>query len=119
MNPRSFYKNLLLTCGILLSALFVLNQMNVPFPAVLFAVVPVYALLAYYLYTIMRRSEAKSPARFVSAFMGVISIKLLLTVTFLGIYIYFFREQKLALALGVFIIYIAYTLLIVKELRRQ
>jgi ABC-type transport system involved in cytochrome c biogenesis permease subunit len=48
--------------------------------------------------------------------MGSVTIKLLVTLAFLAIYLYFDRVNKVQVALGFFVIYIGYTIVLVKSL---
>jgi uncharacterized membrane protein YobD (UPF0266 family) len=75
-----------------------------------------FGLLTVVLYRNILQANEKSPRRFVTAFMGSVTIKLLVTLAFLGIYLYFDRVNKIPVALGFFVIYIAYTIVLVKSL---
>jgi len=81
-----------------------------------------YFVLAIFTHSVLMRSTKKTGARFITAFMGMVTLKLLLTMAALGIYLYFFKENKVSLGIGVFVIYMAYTIFEVvflqKELRK-
>jgi uncharacterized membrane protein YobD (UPF0266 family) len=85
-------------------------------PIVLYVAVVFFGLLTVVLYRNILQANEKSPRRFVTAFMASVTIKLLVTLAFLGIYLYFDRVNKIPVALGFFVIYIAYTIVLVKSL---
>lgn len=72
--------------------------------------------LGYFIFTILAhrvlmKSNEVSGSRFTTAFMGIVTMKLLLTMASLGLYIYFSDDNKAAVGIGVFVIYMAYTTL--------
>ena len=69
-----------------------------------------YFLLALYIHSVLIKSSKKSGSQFIIAFMGMVTLKLLLTLAALGIYLYLVKENQAALGIGVFIIYMAYTI---------
>jgi hypothetical protein len=85
-------------------------------PIVLYIAVVFFGLLTVVLYRNILQANEKSPRRFVTAFMGSVTIKLLVTLAFLAIYLYFDRVNKVQVALGFFVIYIGYTIVLVKSL---
>lgn len=87
---------------------------NVP---LVFEVVPVlFLVLNVLLYKWVKASVAKSPAKFVNAFMTAITVKLLFTASVVGLLIVLFPESKAVLALGTFFIYVGTTLIFSRAL---
>jgi hypothetical protein len=82
--------------------------------------VPIYmALVVMYINWSVAQANQKSPARFITAFMGGVSIKLLITAASVGIFAYLNKEQKVEIALIVGIVYIIYTIILVSSLLKQ
>jgi len=87
---------------------------NVP---LVFEAVPVlFVLLNVLLYKWVKASVAKSPAKFVNAFMTAITLKLLFTASVVGVLIMIFPESKAVMALGTFFIYVGATLIFSRAL---
>jgi hypothetical protein len=90
-----------------------------PIPGALYAAIPGMWLLTLMLYRSVMKADTKSPGRFVTAFMASITLKLLLVAAYIGIASYFFREQKVFIALGVFIVYVVNTYFLSAYLIRE
>jgi hypothetical protein len=79
--------------------------------------------LGYYLFTLFShqqliKSNEKPGAAFTTVFMGSVTLKLLLTMAALGIWLYFVKENRAIVGIGVFPLYIAYTILEVVDLQK-
>jgi len=108
----------LLVTAVLMAGLAIIRFLGMDqLPNMLFGVCLAFGVLTIILYRYIVRSGEKSPARFVAAFMASVTIKLLLTAGFLGVYIYFNKDEKVFAALGTFVIYIIYTILLVRFLK--
>jgi hypothetical protein len=119
MKPVSSFA---LVCALLAAALalavFFMNSLTaVLMPEVMYYVPFAFGLLTIALYSNVRAASAKSASRFVTAFMSAVTMKLLLTAAFLGVYIYNFKSEKVPVALGTFVIYVMFTVLLVRYLR--
>jgi hypothetical protein len=119
MKPVSSFA---LVCALLAVALslgvFFMNALTaVLMPKVMYYVPFAFGLLTIALYSNVRAASAKSASRFVTAFMSAVTMKLLLTAAFLGVYIYNFKSEKVPVALGTFVIYVMFTVLLVRYLR--
>ena len=88
-------------------------------PRALYGAVPGMWILSILLYRSVMKANAKSPGRFVAAFMGSITLKLLLVAAYIGICAYFFRDQKVFIALGVFGVYVVNTYILSMYLIRE
>jgi hypothetical protein len=88
-------------------------------PAVMYSVPACFALMTIALYANVRASASKSAQRFVTAFMASVTVKLLVTAAFLGIYIYIRKDEKVPVALGTFAVYVLFTVLYVRYLLIQ
>jgi len=87
---------------------------NVP---LVFEVVPVlFVVLNVLLYKWVQAAVAKSPAKFVNAFMTAITLKLLFTASVVGVLIVIFPASKAVLALGTFFIYAGATFIFSRAL---
>jgi hypothetical protein len=119
MKPVSTFA---LVCALLAAALalavYFMNSLTaVLMPKVMYYVPFAFGLLTIALYSNVRTASAKSASRFVTAFMSAVTMKLLLTAAFLGVYIYNFKSEKVPVALGTFVIYVMFTVLLVRYLR--
>ncbi len=82
--------------------------------------VPIYlALVVMYINWSVTKANEKSPARFITAFMGGVTIKLLVTAASVGIFAYLNKGQKVEVALVIGVIYIIYTIILVSSLLKQ
>jgi hypothetical protein len=81
-------------------------------PETLYLIILGYFGLTYFLFKSLVKAQAKSPARFVSSFMGAIAIKMLATLFFLAAYLYLNEENRVEIAMAVFVVYISYTILL-------
>ncbi|MFN8698368.1 MAG: hypothetical protein ACK500_13630 [Flavobacteriales bacterium] len=107
----------LLAIALSLGVLFINSLTALVMPKVMYYIPFAFGLLTIALYSNVRMASAKSAPRFVAAFMSAVTMKLLLTAAFLGVYIYNFKSEKVPVALGTFVIYIMYTVLLVRYLR--
>ena len=79
--------------------------------------------LGYYVFTLFShsylvKSSERPGAAFTTAFMGMVTGKLLLTMAALGIYLYLVKEGRAVVGVGVFVLYMAYTILEVAYLQK-
>jgi hypothetical protein len=82
--------------------------------------VPIYmALVVIYINWSVTKANEKSPARFITAFMGGVTIKLLITAASVGIFAYLNKGQKVEIALLIGVVYIIYTIILVSSLLKQ
>lgn len=118
MISKSFILYLVVVTLVLLAG-FYGASLIMSIPTVLYFVVVGFAVLTFFLYRNILNANEKSPRRFVTAFMASITIKLLVTATFLGVYIYFNKETKAPVAIGTAIIYFAHLALLVRSLTNK
>jgi predicted Kef-type K+ transport protein len=118
MISKMFYVWLFVAAGMLLVAMFLLQQ-PLDLPVALYFSVVGFGVLTFLLYRNILKANEKSPRRFVTAFMGSVSIKLLLTALVVGILIYFDKAHKAQLAVGMMVIYVAYTVVLVRSLTHK
>ncbi len=118
MISKMFYVWLLAAAALLLVATFLLQQ-TLQLPVALYYAVVGFGILTLMLYRNILKANEKSPRRFVTAFMGSVSIKLLLTALVVGILIYFDKVHKAQLAIGMMVIYVAYTVVLVISLTKK
>lgn len=96
--------------GAAIWALSTYTEMHIP--EVLYIVVLGFFAISLMLFKSLLKGHEKSPSRFVTAFMGAVSIKMLATMIFLAVYLYLNSEHRIETAMSVFIIYIAFTALL-------
>jgi hypothetical protein len=107
-----------LTKGVILTAILgallmaVMQLAKLAIPETLYLVILGYFGLTIFLFQSMLKAHAKSPARFVTSFMGAVAIKMLATLFFLAAYLYINKENRVEMAMSVFVIYISYTVLL-------
>lgn len=107
-----------LTKGVILTAILGALMMAVKqftelvVPEALYLVILGYFALTFFLFKSLVKAQAKSPARFVSSFMGAVAIKMLATLFFLAAYLYINKENRVEMAMSVFVVYISYTILL-------
>lgn len=118
MMSKSFTLFILVLTIVILTALYITGLM-VPVPLTLYFVAVGFGVMSYLLYRNIISANEKSPRRFVTAFMASITIKLLVTAAFLGIFIYFNKEQKVPVSIGTTIIYFAHLFVFVRALTNE
>lgn len=108
---KRFYLLLTMAFAVLMAAYGVLKAGHwLELPVVIPISIGCYALLALLLFHYMANAWRIHPKRFPTAMMAATAVKMLLTMAFLGTYLYIDRSQKVAVALSVFAIYITYTI---------
>ncbi|MFZ4784896.1 MAG: hypothetical protein ACOYLH_05415 [Flavobacteriales bacterium] len=118
MISKSFYLWFIAATLVLLSAAYGLSLVKTV-PVLLYIAIVLIGGLSLLLYRYILKENQKSPRRFVTAFMASVTIKLLFTAGLVGVAVYFDKENKVVLALGMFVIYIAYTLVMVRSLTSE
>lgn len=93
----------------LIFALSAATELHLPSALHLFNLA--YFVLAMVAHRMLMKANSQSGARFITVFMGLVTVKLLFTLAALGIYLYLVKEDQAQVAIGVFIIYMAYTIL--------
>jgi hypothetical protein len=105
---------------LLMAVAMVLKSRGIPaIPDVMYPLIAGYGVLTYTLSRMILKANAKSPQRFVTAFMGAVTLKLLISAFFLLVYLYITKEHKVVVSLGVFAIYIVNTWLMISFLMKQ
>jgi len=118
MISKSFYWWFAAATLVLLSAAYGLSLVKTV-PVLLYIAIALIGGLSWLLYRYILKENEKSPRRFVTAFMASVTIKLLFTAGLVGVAVYFDKENKIVLALGMFVIYIVYTLVMVRSLTSE
>jgi hypothetical protein len=113
-----FYLWLVVVAALLVVSIFLL-QGPLDLPIALYFSAIGFGLLTYLLYKNILKANEKSPRRFVTAFMGSVSIKLLFTALVVGVLVYFDKPHKAQIAVGMMVIYVAYTFVLVRSLTRE
>jgi hypothetical protein len=117
MNTRSFLIPLAIATVLLfIVAVIVLFLAKKTMPSVVWALIPLYGIVTFILYQMIKNASTKSPARFVASVNGSVLIKLFMTACIVGGYFYLNLPGKKALALAVMGIYAVYTTVLIRAL---
>ncbi len=117
MNSRSFLIPLAIATVLLfVLAIIVLFVVKKNLPPVVWVLIPLYGVVTFILYQMIKNSSTKSPARFVASVNGSVLIKLFMTACIVGIYFYLDMPGKKGLALAVMGIYAVYTTVLIRAL---
>jgi hypothetical protein len=117
MNTRSFLIPLAIATVLLfVVAVIVLFLAKKTMPSVVWALIPLYGIVTFILYQMIKNASTKSPARFVASVNGSVLIKLFMTACIVGGYFYLNLPGKKALALAVMGIYAVYTTVLIRAL---
>lgn len=117
---KAFVIELIAASLLLMVALILVNKLtSLQLTQALFPVIGGFGVFTYMLHQSILKANAKSPARFVTAFMASVTVKMLVAAAFIGIYMYFNKESGVQVALCTFVIYIVNTWVLVKYLMRE
>jgi len=117
MNTRSFLIPLAIATVLLfIVAIIVLFLAKKTMPSAVWALIPLYGIVTFILYQMIKNASTKSPARFVASVNGSVLIKLFMTACIVGGYFYLNLPGKKALALAVMGIYAVYTTVLIRAL---
>jgi len=115
-QQNNFKKTVLLLTAILLVGIYTINNFGVlVLPKVLYFVVIAIAIFTYFAYQYLQKSSTKM---FVNSFMGIMGVKMFASLIFLAIYLYINPAQKYEVAFGLFVIYIAFNILLFSAIKR-
>lgn len=118
MISKTFYVWIAVATVALLGGIYLLQNVF-DLPWVLYLNTLGFGVLTLLLYRNILKANEKSPRRFVTAFMGSVTVKLLLTAVIVGILLYFDKTHKSQIAVGMMVIYLVYTLVLVKSLTNR
>lgn len=118
MISKSFYMWFIAATVVLLTGAYGLSLVKTV-PVMLYVAIALIGGLSWLLYRYILKENQKSPRRFVTAFMASVTIKLLFTAGLVGVAVYFDKENKIVLAIGMFVVYVAYTMVMVRSLTSQ
>ncbi len=117
MNSRSFLVPLAVATVLLyIISIVLLFVVKKNLPPVVWILIPLYGVVTFLLYQMIKNSSTKSPARFVASVNGSVLIKLFMTACIVGVYFAMHMPGKKALALSVLGIYAVYTTVLIKAL---
>ena|SRR6185436_20235550 len=117
MNSRAFLLPLAIATIILfVIAMIVLFAVKRELPSIVWFLIPLYGIVTFMLYQMIKNATIKTPARFVATVNGSIMIKLFMTALIVGVYFYLDMPGKKALALAVMGIYAVYTTVLIRAL---
>lgn len=111
---------LVLYSALVMALVMVLKSRGIlAIPDIMYPLIAGYGVLTYALSHMILKANAKSPQRFVTAFMGAVTLKLLISAFFLLIYLYITKEHRVVVSLGVFAIYIVNTWVMISFLMKR
>jgi hypothetical protein len=117
MNTRAFLVPLAIgTIILFIIAIVALFLVKKPLPNVVWALIPLYGIVTYFLYQMISHSSTKSPHRFVASVNASVLIKLFMTAIIVGVYFALGYPGRKALALSVMGIYAVYTTVLIWSL---
>ncbi len=85
-------------------------------PIVLYIAVGLFLLIGLLSFFYLVKLNKTSPNRFVTAFMGLVGLKMFVAMILAGIYIYNFPEHKAVSGVGIMIVYTIFTVILVTSL---
>ncbi len=97
-------------------AMVVLFLSKKEMPSVVWILIPLYGVVTFILYRMIRSAANKSPHRFVASVNGSVLIKLFMTAIIVGVYFFLNLPGKKAVALAVMGIYAVYTTVLIRAL---
>jgi len=109
-TPGYFIKLLSLTVALII-AIFIVDKSGIELPKMVYAIVPAFAVLTFMMHRMTLRANQTSPQMFLTAFMASVTIKLLLVLAFLTIYLLKIKVSAKEVGISLFVIYMSYTIL--------
>jgi hypothetical protein len=117
MNSRAFLVPLTVATVVLfIIAMLVLFISKRELPPIVWVLIPLYGVVTYLLYMMIKNTVAKTPHRFIATVNGSVMIKLFMTALIVGVYFYLGLPGRKALALAVMGIYAVYTTVLIRAL---
>lgn len=117
--PRFLVLNLSLAAFLTLFYLGVIYLMAMPFNTLIPLVFLVFAVLNLLFLRMLMNAHRKRPQLFISAFLGVVGIKLFSTIIFLLVYLVAFKSDDVLYVVGaLFLAYISYMILLIRSALR-
>jgi hypothetical protein len=116
MNASHFLiYNVLVLIALSIGYVLITNARQEPYNPIVPALFVGFLLLNQLFRRMLIKAHAKSPQRFITAFLGVVGIKLMSAMVFLLIYILVSNDPNIiSVALALFAAYMSYTILLVR-----
>jgi len=112
---RFFLYNVLVLVGLSIGYVLVMNARQEPYNPVVPALFVGFLLLNQLFRRMLIKAHAKSPQRFITAFLGVVGIKLMSAMVFLLVYLLVTNDPNIiSVAIALFAAYMSYTILLVR-----
>jgi hypothetical protein len=112
---RFFLYNVLVLVGLSIGYVLVMNARQEPYNPVVPALFVGFLLLNQLFRRMLIKAHAKSPQRFITAFLGVVGIKLMSAMVFLLVYLLATNDPNIiSVAIALFAAYMSYTILLVR-----
>lgn len=116
----SFVRRIAGLITVYIALVFLLNKFSqLHLPVVVYFVVLVFGTMTYFFYRGLSMSNEKHPKRFITNFMGVISLKLFSTILFISAYIYTHKTGRAEVSISTFLIYAGFTTLLISSLLKS
>jgi len=117
MNSRAILIPLTIATVLLfIVAMIVLFVVKKELPPIVWILIPVYGIVTFLLYQMIKNTTAKTPARFIATVNGSVMIKLFMTALIVGVYFFLDLPGRKGLALAVMGIYAVYTTVLIRAL---
>lgn len=118
MNYRKqFYTYLVALTLVLTVVYFAINFLTaLVIPQVVLFLIVAFAALTAFLYKYVVDTTDKSPSRFVTAALGSVTAKLLLSAMFFGVYVFLRKEGRVEVGISLFVVYMAFTTLMTLQI---
>lgn len=116
MTPvRFLLTNLLVLIALTCSYLLVIRYTGVAYNTTIPVIFAAFALLNQFFFRMLINAHRKRPQLFITAFLGVVGIKLMSAIVFLLIYLVAFKTDDVVyVAVSLFMAYAAYTILLIR-----
>ncbi len=112
---RFFLYNTLVLVGLSIGYVLVMNARQEAYNPVVPALFVGFLLLNQLFRRMLIKAHAKSPQRFITAFLGVVGIKLMSAMVFLLVYLLATNDPNIiSVAIALFAAYMSYTILLVR-----
>lgn len=117
MNLKPFYTSVLVSTVLLYAGAYLGTYLSKKeMPVFVWFLIPLYAILTIVLFRIIANSVQKNPTRFVTAVYASVLIKLLLSMSIVGVYFFMQYPGKKAFAIAMLGIYAVYTSVLIRSL---
>lgn len=114
-NNRPFYIANVVAWVLLIAAYMIyVTQVSHQYLWAIPAVTTLFAAMNFLFVRILKKADEKSPRRFITAFTGVIGIKLMVALIFTLLYLLLVKVENFTVVIGLFIAYMTFTIVLIR-----